>query len=129
MGPEKFLVSTEALIFPDWPGLMVLSKEATVHPQEGRASGMIRSCVPSFFTVKTVSIFSPLATVPTSLFRGSMAILAVETGLASPVAFFGSVLPDAGLASGAAGFFSWAVLCSPAKRFPARAAADRIRES
>src|SRR5437588_66589 len=33
MGPEKLLVSTDVTIFPSLPGLMTLSKEATVHPQ------------------------------------------------------------------------------------------------
>src|SRR5512143_4324788 len=36
IGPEKLFVSTLDWILPSAPGLMTLSNEATVQPQEGR---------------------------------------------------------------------------------------------
>src|SRR6266508_2732901 len=43
IGPEKLFVSTEVWTLPSAPGLTTLSKEATVHPQPGRASEITRS--------------------------------------------------------------------------------------
>src|SRR5215469_5030381 len=79
MGPEKFFVSTDVTILPSAPGLTVLSKEATVHPHPGRASLMIRSDPPVFFTMKVVSIICPLGTVPASLVSGVISIFGAET--------------------------------------------------
>jgi hypothetical protein len=56
IGPEKLLVSTEVCTLPSAPGLMTLSKDATVQPQPGRASEMMRSDPPEFFTRKVVSM-------------------------------------------------------------------------
>src|SRR5262249_18628897 len=114
MGPLKFFVSIAAVIFPDWPGLIVLSNEATVHPQDGRASEITRSDVPSFLTEKTASIFSPLATTPASLVIGSIEIFEVETVAGLPVV-------AAGFASFAASFA--ASFPSAAKEGMARRAA------
>ena len=74
MGPEKLLVSTLEMTLPSPPGLMTLSKEATVHPQEGRASEMTRSEPPLFLMTKVASITWPLAIVPTSLVSGTTSI-------------------------------------------------------
>src|SRR6476659_10648213 len=59
IGPEKLLVSTLEWIFPSCPGLISLSNEATVQPQEGRASEMTRSEPPLFLTMKVASQSSP----------------------------------------------------------------------
>ena len=55
IGPEKLLVSTVDWIFPSAPGLMMRSNEATVHPQDGRASEIMRSEPPVFLTMKVAS--------------------------------------------------------------------------
>src|SRR5450759_1705467 len=97
-GPLKFFVSIAATIFPVWPGLIVLSNEATVQPQDGRASEITRSWVPVFLTANTASIRSPFATVPTSFVMGSIEIFGVATvaGLVSAVFFAGATAANDG---------------------------------
>src|ERR1700687_2935445 len=89
IGPEKALVSTEVTIFPSPPGLMTLSNEATVQPQPGRASLMIRSEETPFLTTKVVSIICPFATTPASRDSGEISIRGGETALAAGAALAG----------------------------------------
>jgi hypothetical protein len=81
IGPEKLLVSTEVWTFPSPPGLINLSNEATVQPQPGRASVMIRSDAPLFLITKVVSMTCPLGTVPASRVSGMTSILGPLTAL------------------------------------------------
>src|SRR5450631_3135401 len=67
IGPAKFEVSTCAVTFPVCPGLITLSKSATVHPHDGRAAMIWRSASPVFFTTNDQSSLSPLGIVPKSL--------------------------------------------------------------
>ena len=67
IGPLKVLESTTACTLPVAPGLMTLSKSATVQPQAGWTLVIWRSASPSFLIRKSWTIFSPLGTVPTSL--------------------------------------------------------------
>src|SRR5438552_11320370 len=56
IGPEKLLVSTLVCTLPSAPGLITLSKEETVQPQEGRASVMTRSEPPVLWITKSDSM-------------------------------------------------------------------------
>ncbi len=87
IGPVKLLVSTLVWTLPSVPGLITLSKDDTVQPQEGRASEMIRSEPPVFLSTKSVSITWPLGTVPMSLVSWAMSILGAPTALAGAGAF------------------------------------------
>ena len=64
MGPENAVVSTVAATLPESPGLMTLSKSATVQPHAGRAAIICRSDVPVFLMANVQLSFSPLGTVP-----------------------------------------------------------------
>src|SRR5258708_34577186 len=72
MGPAKLVVSTWALILPVSPGLISLSKSATVQPQPGLAAMICRSAVPVFLMTNDQSSFSPLGTTPKSLTGSTM---------------------------------------------------------
>ena len=93
IGPEKLLVSTLVCTLPSAPGLISLSNEETVQPQEGRASVMTRSEPPTFLMRKSVSITCPFGTVPTSLVSWAISILGAATDFP----------PAAGLAAWAPG--------------------------
>src|SRR5215510_836209 len=81
IGPEKLLVSTLVWTLPSVPGLITLSNEDTVQPQDGRASEMTRSEPPVFLITKSASMTWPLGTVPMSRVSCTMSILGAPTVL------------------------------------------------
>src|SRR5258708_38067300 len=100
MGPAKLVVSTWALILPVWPGLISLSKSATVQPQPGLAAMICRSAGPGFFVANDQSGFSALWTTPKSLHgapMGSPGALSASLWSAAAAGAFG-VSPAAGVA-------------------------------
>ena len=97
IGPEKLFVSTLVCTLPSVPGLISLSKEETVQPQEGRASEMTRSEPPLFLMTKSVSMTCPLGTVPMSFVSCAISIFGALT--AFPAAA-GGLAPGAGGAAG-----------------------------
>src|SRR5215510_6887209 len=67
IGPEKLLVSTLVWTLPSAPGLITLSKEETVQPQEGRSLVITRSEPPTLRITKSDSMNRTFGTVPMSL--------------------------------------------------------------
>ena len=124
----KLFVSTLVWTLPSAPGLMSLSNEDTVQPQEGRASEMIRSEPPEFLITKSVSMTWPLGTVPMSLVSWPISILGAATALPAAGAFGRLGAGDADAAGlDSAGFWAWATPATPADRSAANASRPIFR--